>query len=331
MKSVGGLFTRVVGTENLRAATQRAAAGKRHRGPVARFLAHAESELALLREELIAGTYRPRPLAQFRILDPKPRLISCADFRDRVVHHAVCAHIVPVIEHRLIDDNFACRVGKGSHRAVLRARGFARRFGFWLRTDVRHYYETIDHDTLMARLFALFREPALRRLLETLVRQPLAGSTPGKGLPIGSLTSQWFANLYLDVVDHWLKEDRQVPGYVRYMDDVALWSDSKDFLFALASDLESRLRTELFIEMKREATILAPCSEGMPFLGYRIFPGLIRERPTRVRRRRRLLRQREAECRRGDISEAQLQASARSMNGPRRFLGFGEPLIRTIQ
>jgi hypothetical protein len=327
MKSVGGLFDRIAALENLHAAMNRAARGKRSRGPVARFLADPERQLATLRVELIAGVYRPRPLEQFRIFDPKPRLISCADFRDRVVHHALCAHVAPVIERRLIADNYACRTGLGSHRAVLRAGEFARSFGFWLRTDIRHYYETIDHDILLEQLRCLFREPALRHLLEIVVRQPLAGCAPGKGLPIGSLTSQWFANLYLDGVDHWLKEERRLPGYVRYMDDLALWSNSKDFLFAVANDLEERVRAKLKVELKREATLLAPTSEGMPFLGYRIFPSLIREKAARVRRRHRLLRQREAQWESGEISEIQLQASARSMDGPRRFLGFGQPLV----
>ncbi len=328
MKSFGCVFASVVDLGNLEAAMDRAALGKRQRGPVVRFVENAGMELAALREELASGSYQPRPLAHFRIRDPKPRLISCADFRDRVVHHAVCSAIVPVIERRLISDNFACRVGKGSHRAVVRARGFSRRFQFWLRTDIRHYYETIDHEILLEKLWGLFREPAMRRLLEIVVRQPVSGFASGKGLPIGSLTSQWFANLYLDEVDHWLKEDRQVPGYVRYMDDLALWSDSKEFLFAIAGDLEDRLRNALGVEMKREVTVIAPTSEGMPFLGYRVFPGLLRERGTRVRRRHRLLRQREAEFSRGAISEEKLQNCVRSMDGPRQFLGFGEPLAR---
>ena len=154
MKSFGGLFEVIVAPENLAAALARAARGKRCRGPVSRFLADAEAELALLGEELRNGAYRPRPFTQFRIWDPKPRLVSCADFRDRVVHHALCARVAPIIERRLIADNYACRVGKGSHRAVLRAFGFARRFHYWMRTDVRHYYENIDHDLLLSKLCA---------------------------------------------------------------------------------------------------------------------------------------------------------------------------------
>ncbi len=328
MKSFGGLFERIVRFETLDAAMHRAARGKRDRAPIARFLSDAARELAQLRDEVLCGSYQPRPLTQFRIRDPKPRLISCADFRDRVLHHAVCAQIAPIIERRFIHGNCACRVGKGSHRAVLQAHKYARRFKFWLRTDIRHYYETIDHDVLVDKLGRLFREPALRHLLQVLVRQPVDGARRGKGLPIGSLTSQWFANLYLDEVDHWIQEERRAPACLRYMDDLAVWSDSKEFLFALAADLEDRLRTRLRVELKREATLVAPCSEGMPFLGYRICPGLIRERAPRVRRRHALLRRRETEFARGEITEETLQACVRSMDGPRRFLGYGEPLIK---
>jgi hypothetical protein len=331
MKSAGGLFERIASPENLAAALRRAARGKLHRGPVSRFAADADRELAALREELLSGAYRPRPFAQFGILDPKPRLISCADFRDRVVHHAVCAHVAPVIERRLIADNFACREGKGSHRAVLRAQVFARRFGYWLRTDVRHYYDTIEHGVLLELLERLFREPRLRDLLEVIVRNGAAGHAPGKGLPIGSLTSQWFANLYLDGVDHWIAEARRPGAYVRYMDDLAVWSDSKAGLQALADDLEEKMACELGLEMKREATQVAPSTEGMPFLGYRVFPGLVREKGARVRRRRTLLAAREAECAAGLIGERQLQDCARAMDGPRRFLGFGAPLAKSDQ
>lgn len=328
MKSVGSLFGQIVAPENLEAAMHRATRGKAGGGPVVRFLADAKAEIERLRWELVIGTYEPGPVAQFSILDPKPRLISCAEFRDRVVHHALCEHVAPVIERRLLDENYACRVGKGSHRAVLRAQEFARRHRFWLRTDIRHYYETIDHDRLLGLVCRMFRERALVELIERIVRQPIAGGRKGKGLPIGSLTSQWFANLYLDETDHWIKEPKRASGYMRYMDDMAVWADDKDSLFALAADIDARLRDRLRVELKREATMVGPVSEGMPFLGYRVFPGMIREKGTRVRRRRRLLREREGQCARGEITGRQLQDAARSMDGPRRFLGFGEPLER---
>ena len=323
MKSHGGLFEGICAFENLDAAMRRAARGKASRGPVRLFAGRAETELPALREELLAGSYTPRPYSQFRILDPKPRLISCADFRDRVVHHAVCAAIGPVIDRRLIDDNFACRKGRGSHRAILRAREFARRLRYFLKTDIRRYYESVDHGALMEKVGRLFRERALVELIGRIVRAPMPGQVPGKGLPIGNLTSQWLANLYLDEIDHWVKEEREAPGYARYMDDIAVWSDSKEFLWELAGDLDERLGARLSIGLKQDGTIVAPVSEGMPFLGWRVFPGFLRVRPSRLRRSRRLLLRREGQYARGEITGEQLQACVRSMDGPRRYLGFG--------
>jgi len=234
--------------------------------------------------------------------------------------------IAPLIERSLIFHNYACRQTKGSHRAVLAARANSRRFAYWLRTDILHYYENIDHDILLDQLFRLFREAKLKELLRMIVDHSPVGVRPGKGLPIGSLTSQWFANLYLNSIDHWILQKMIPKAYLRYMDDFALWSDSKDHLFAIAAELQYRLTTTLHLEQKRKATLVAPSSEGMPFLGYRIYPGMVRERAARVRRRQTLLCRREQQFRRGDISEMQLQASVRSMAGPRWFFGFGAPI-----
>lgn len=324
MKSYGGLFQRIVARDTIEAAADRAARGKRGRGPVARFLADRERNIDQLQNELSGGTYRPRPYTQFGILDPKPRRISCADFRDRVVHHAVCAVLAPLIDRRLIADNYACRVGKGSHRALLRAQALARRHPWCLKTDIRRYYDTVDHGVLLARLNALCREAALQELLRVIVEHPFPGQAAGKGLPIGNLTSQCFANLYLDQLDHWIKEVRHIPGYVRYMDDIACWTDDKDTLFALAADMRAFLAERLCLQLKEERTLVAPVSAGMPFLGWRVYPGLLRQQGKRLRRRRRPLMRREAAFRRGEISGEQLQDTVRALSGPRRFFGCGE-------
>lgn len=330
MKSHSGLFPRIVAEETLNAAVERAARGKRERRSVERFLADRAGHLARLRAELLAGDYRPREYAQFGILDPKPRLISCADFRDRVVHHAVCAVLAPLIDRRLIADNYACRIGKGSHRALLRAQALARRHGWFLKTDIRRYYDAVDHRILLGKLDRLCREPALRQLLATLVTHPVPGQAVGKGLPIGNLTSQWFANYYLDEVDHWAKESARLPGYVRYMDDIACWADDKERLFAFAADLREFLASRLQLQLKEERTQIAPVSEGMPFLGWRVFPALLRQQGKRLRRQRRKLAQREEAYLRGELSARQLQDCVRALSGPRRFLGYGEPIRSDI-
>lgn len=330
MKSHGGLFARIVAPDNLDAAIDRAARGKHERVPVQRFLADRAANVAQLREEITDGSYRTLPYAQFHVVDPKPRLISCADFRDRVVHHAVCAVLAPLIDRRLIADNYACRIGKGSHRALLRAQLLVRRHGWFLKTDIRRYYDSVDHAILLGKLGRLCREPALQSLLATLIEHPIPGQAAGTGLPIGNLTSQWFASFYLDEMDHWLKEAWRIPGYLRYMDDIACWADDKDQLFALAADLRVFLAERLGLQLKEERTQVAPVSEGMPFLGWRVHPGVLRQQGQRLRRQRRLLARREAAYLRGDLSAQQLQDCVRAISGPRRSLGYGAAIRSVI-
>jgi RNA-directed DNA polymerase len=326
MKSYGGLFNTIISMTNLKRAMHRAALGKHNRGTVQRFLLNGEEELKALQRDIGEGDYVPGDYDQFMIMDPKPRLISCADFRDRIVHHAVCAVIAPLIERRLIADNFACRKGKGSHRALLRAREFTYQYANFLKTDIRHYYDTIDHQILLEKLQTLFREKKVIHLLQGIIQHPVPGQMSGKGLPIGNLTSQWFANLYLDEVDHWLKEEWKVKGYIRYMDDLACWDDSRERLNALTVDLSFCLTERLHIEMKSERTFVSPCSEGIPFLGWRVYPNLLRRQGNRLRRQRRLLKRREKQYQQGEISAEKLQDCIRALNGPRKFLGFGEPI-----
>lgn len=145
------------------------------------------------------------------------------------------------------------------------------------------------------------------------------------------LTSQWFGNLYLDETDHWIKEVRRAPGYVRYMDDLVVWSDNKAWLWALADDLAEHVASTRSLELKAARTLVAPCSVGVPLLGYRVFPALIRHQGTRARRRRRLFREREAADCCGELTAEQLTACARSISGSRQFLHAGEALRSEIE
>lgn len=331
MKSHGGLFERIIEIENLRRAMEAAAKGKRDRPAVARFLNNADKELARLHEELQSGRYIPLPYRCFRIYDPKPRTISCADFRDRVVHHAVCDVIGPLIERRFIFDSWACRKGKGTHRATARAQQLARRFTYFLKLDVASFFDSVDHEILIALLARQFREPRLLALIETIVRVPLAGAPPGKGLPIGNLTSQWFANLYLDGADHLVKERLRVPGYVRYMDDMVLFADSKAVLWAAHDAVAAFLADERRLSLRASATRLAPCTEGVPFLGMRIFPGTWRLQRRRFLRTRRRMRGKERSCLEGRLSAEQLARSAAAAQGIVSWYGLKGVLPEGIE
>jgi len=322
LRSYGGLFPQIVSAENLLQAMGAASRGKRTRPEVVRFLDGADQELQSLQRELSGGTYVPGSYRCFRICDPKPRMISCAPFRDRVVHHAVCDVIGPVIERRFIFDSFACRVGKGTHRATQRAQGFARRFRYFLKLDVGSFFDTVDHGILLSLLGRIFRERPLLALLETIVRAPVPGASAGRGVPIGNLTSQWFANLYLDGADHRVKETLRVPGYVRYMDDFLLFADSKASLWGAHDALEAYLAAERGLKLKARATQLAPCAEGIPFLGMRVFPGTWRLQHRRFLRTRRRNRWMERQVLAERMTGEQLARSATAAQGILSWYGM---------
>lgn len=315
MKRHGHLFEQVVEYGNLLAAAHRARRGKRDRIAVARFVFDLEPNLLRLQEELRSGSYRMRPYRTFIIREPKRRRICAADFRDRVVHHAICAALDPIFDGCLIDDTFACRRGKGTHAAVRRLQQFSRRFRYVLMCDVRRYFENVDHDVLRALCRRKLKDRALLSLLDRIIDHPLPGAEPGKGVPIGNLTSQYFANLYLGELDHFVKERLRLPGYLRYMDDFAAFGDNKSELQWGLAAIREFLHATLRLEPREERTLLAPVTQGVPFLGFRVFPGVVRLDGGKLARMRRRVRQREAAYRLGGIDEEELAQSVRGMLG----------------
>ena len=313
MKRYGNLFERICSFENLLLAARKAFRGKTGRMRVANFYFHTEPELLAIQEELLSGAYRSAPYRTFQVREPKRRLICAADFRDRVVHHAICNVLDPIFERRFIQDTYACRKEKGSHRAIRRAQGFLRRYRFFLKGDVSKFFGTVDHSILMELLRRVLKDERLLRLLETIVRLPVPGSEPGKGLPIGNLTSQYFANFYLGRLDYLVKDNLRWKGYVRYMDDFVVFGDDKPGLHGLRAAIQRFLHDELALRLKEEGTFIAPSWQGLPFLGFRIFPGLIRIKREGWKRYTRKIHARGSLYTEGGISEEQLVASAHSL------------------
>lgn len=303
-------FERVAAFGPLRRAALRAARGHRTGHGVASFLADLEREVLALERELLAGTWTPRPLTTFQIREPKPRIISAAAFRDRVVHHAVCAELDPVFEAHADRDSYACRRGKGSHAAVLRAQAHARQHPWFLKLDVRHFFETVPHEGLLARLSPALRD---RRLYDVVLRILSVGaSSPGRGIPIGNLTSQHFGNFYLSFLDQFARRSLRVPALVRYMDDVLWFGPDKATVRGWAALANAWVSRELGLTLKPEATVVAPVHVGVPYLGFRIWPRLVRLDAARVRRLRRRLRTLARLCAAGmlDVDAAQRRAGS---------------------
>ncbi len=313
MKRHGHLFEQVTEYRSLLDAAYAARRGKQGNVGIARFVFHLESNLLMLQEDLQSGRYRMRPYRVFEIREPKPRKICAADFRDRVVHHSLCNVLDPIVEQGLIDDSCACRRSRGTHAAVRRVQHFARRFPYALLCDVRQYFETIDHDVLKAMWRRKVKDKALLALIDGIVDHPIPGCAPGKGVPIGNLTSQYFANMYLGELDHFVKDRLRLPGYVRYMDDVAVFARDKPRLHEALAAVREFLSETLRLDLREEHTRLAPVTQGIPFLGFRVFPVLLRLDGRQWARLRRRVRGRERAYRHGKISEDELAQFVRSM------------------
>ena len=277
------MFESVASFGALCRSARRAARGKSLTLEAASFLFDLEPECLRLQRELLAGEYRPGPYRTFRIRDPKPRTISAAPFRDRVVHHALCAALEPAFEAVADADSYACRVGKGTTAALARAREFTRLAPCFLKLDVEHCFETIAHEVLKHQLRDLTTDDRLLGLADLFIDTGAPGSPPGRGLPIGNLTSQHFANFHLTALDHVVRELSGIVGYVRYMDDLLLFGERPALRIARTA-LQVAVPLRLRLTLKHRVTQLAPVATGVPFLGFRLFPGTARLDGVRARR-----------------------------------------------
>ena len=320
MKRGGFLFKKIVAFDNLLRAARKALRGKRERKSGARFAYALEPRLLELQAELVSGAYRPGAYTCFPIRDPKPRVISAVPFRDRVVQHAICNLAAPLLERDLIFDTYACRRGKGTHAAVERAQKFAtRRYagqtGSFLKCDIRSYFPSIDHRILKALLARKIKDAGTLHLLHLFIDHDLPHGRPGKGLAIGNLTSQYFANLYLSPLDHFVKEQLGIKGYLRYLDDFLLFAKEKAKLRFSLPLIKEFLGARLGLTLKASATQIGGVDQGVPFLGFRIFPAMKRLQGHRWRCFKKRVRTLEKAYLSGRLSEEELGRRVNSMIG----------------
>jgi len=287
MKRVGNLFERLVSFGNLHAAFLAARRGKRRTEEIAAFELDLEPRLLDIRDRLLAGDYRFGPYRSMHIFDPKPRTIVAAPFADRVVHHAICRIIEPVFDPTFICDSFACRAGKGNLAAVLRLRRFVREVpdGWSLSCDVRKYFQGIEHGKLVGLLARKLKDGPLLDLIRTLVDgspvDPALG--PGRGIPIGNLTSQLFANVYLSPLDHFAKQILRLRRYVRYVDDIVVVEPDHERMAAARDTLVAEL-ARVGLTFHAHRCSIARVTRGLAFLGYVVSPGPLRVRSDGVHR-----------------------------------------------
>ncbi|MFZ5881425.1 MAG: reverse transcriptase domain-containing protein [Chloroflexota bacterium] len=329
--------------DNLLLAYRKAAKGKRGHTDVAAFEYRLEDNLLQLQRELQDQSYQPGEYHSFYIHDPKKRLISAAPFRDRVVHHALCNLIEPIFERSFIFDSYANRIGKGTHQALDRAQQFARRFAYVLPCDARQFFPSIDHQILLDVIASALCEAipsGATRLLRAEEHRPrndmmwlvekiltsgvgvlreeydmvyfagddLFSVQRERGLPIGNLTSQFWANCYLNPFDHFVKRNLRCKGYLRYVDDFLLFSNDKGELNAWRESIMAKLR-EFRLTLHEAKCQPRPVSEGLPFLGFVLFPDhrrLKRKKGIAFQRKLKTLRQQHAQ---GKIPRERLDAS----------------------
>jgi retron-type reverse transcriptase len=325
MKTYRNLYDRICSFENLYEAWRKARQGKRYREQAAAFERNQEEELLTLQEELQYRQYLPGDYHSFLIHDPKQRLISAAPFRDRVVHHALCRVIEPIWECRFIHDTYANRVSKGTHRALDRATQFSRKYRFVLQCDVRQFFPSIDHTILRRELARLIKDEAVLWLCDRILASGkgvlseayemtyfpgddlLAAARP-RGLPIGNLTSQFWANVYLNGFDHFVKRTLKCPAYLRYVDDFLLFANDPQTLLRWREAIIQRM-AGLRLTLHENRAQVFPVATGIPFLGFRLFPDHRRVKRRKVVHFRRKLRRLVEDYQNRTISLAQLEAS----------------------
>ena len=346
-KTYRQLWEPLVRFENLWRAYGRARRGKRSRPAIARYELDAESRLFDLQSRLEAGTYQPGAYRTFVVREWKQRIISAAPFEDRIVHHALCQVLEPIWEARFIHDTYACRVGKGTLAALDRAQHFARRFAYVLQLDIRAFFPAMDHAILLTTLRQHVGDQRVLHLCEQIIaggRDIFGEATPftlfagddllalgrPRGLPIGNLTSQFWANVYLHPFDLWVKHTLGARGYVRYCDDLLLFADDKATLHGWCHAIEAQLATiRLTIHPKRAQ--VGPVAVGFPFVGWVIQPARRRLRRRNVVHFWRRYRQRVAAYQAGELSFDRLNATVQGWLGSVRHgstLGLRRAVLR---
>lgn len=295
MKTAKNLIDRIGTFANALKAYHKARKCKRYRPEVLEFETNREWNLLRAVSVIKNGTYEPGAYRVFKVWEPKERIIMALPFFDRVVQHMIVNIIEPIFEKRFIFHSYACRKGKGAHEA-------SKTLSRWLynlevvqgkkiyaiKGDIHHYFQSISHDILKQEIRRYISDKALLKILDRIIDHN--GIFPaGVGIPVGNLTSQIFANVYLNKLDQFIKHELKAQYYIRYMDDFIILSEDPAYLRRLLAEIETFLRWELRLELNPKTTILA-AKNGINFVGYIHFAGHKKIRKAAMRRLKKLLR-----------------------------------------
>ena len=306
--------------ENLFNAHNAAARGRRYKDSALRYRQNLEENIINALNLLTWKQWGPSRFREFYIFDPKKRLISAPPFKDRVVHHALVRVIGPLFERKFIADSFACRSGKGTHAAKTRVEAFAttahKQWGeyYVLKGDIRAYFYSINRRVLLS----LIERTISDKSVLWLIKQIVECDSDAEGIPLGALTSQLFANVYMDALDHYLKDDLGVKMYARYMDDFVVIHQDKEYLKALLAGINEFITNRLRLTLNPKTEIYksgAGVCHAIDFCGYRIWPGYTKPRKRTVKCARKRLKKLSVLCSNGTVSISRVSASIASFMG----------------
>lgn len=302
---------------NVQKAYNKARKCKRYRKDVLLFTKDKEGNLEKVRDDILNLSYEPSEYHYFKVFEPKERQIMALPFYDRVVQHAINNVLEPIFDKRFISQSYACRKGKGMHAASDTLQGWLydwQKFHpdeplYAIKADIHHYFQSIDHGILKAEIRKAIKDAGVLALLDKIIDHN--GNMPeGVGIPVGNLTSQLFANIYLDKLDKYVKHTLGAKQYIRYMDDFIILSPDKDELRRWLAEIEVFLRDELRLALNPKTTILA-AKNGVDFVGYKHRATHRKVRPDSIKRVKRTIKK----CESGKITKEQLQKSIQSWTG----------------
>lgn len=269
------IYEQIYSFKNLYIAFLRASKGRKKKRDIIIFTKNLETNLLKLQNELIKETYKPKPLNTFIIRDPKTRKISKSNFRDRIIHHALYRVIAPYFEKQFIYDSYANQKEKGTQKALERFDYFKRKASknnskeiYILKADIKRYFETVDHKFLLEIISTNIKDKKTINLINKIVSNH---NSLGIGMPLGNLTSQFFANVYLNKLDQFVKHDLKVKYYIRYVDDFVIININKNRLNKIKNQIQEFLRENLNLELHPKKTKIILIHQGVQFLGLRIF------------------------------------------------------------
>lgn len=279
MKTYNNLFQEITSFKNLLKAYKKAKRAKPQTKETLFFSLNLEKSLFSLQKELQTNTYIQSEYREFIILDPKERKIKYLPFKDRVVHHALINIIEPIFEKRFINTTYACRKGKGTHKALedIKKTVYSNYYsnGYCLKCDIKKYFPSVDKKILKQLILNKIKCKKTLNLINNIIDSNFSDFGKDKGIPIGNLTSQLFSNIYLNDLDHYIKQDLKVKHYFRYVDDFIILDGSKRKLHYYNKKIKNFLKKRFLLEIPKHKSNVFQIKDGVDFVGYKIFPNKV--------------------------------------------------------